>query len=342
VKLLARYGLALTRPRAALAVAGARDHAGRSGSDLLLAFVVLVLVTRARALASSVWVGMAIGWGFGLRGILATLTDALAIDLGFLVIGALVIYAAAGRRRDLGRASDLACVAVLPVVVVELLVAVILLAAQGEPSRAMLATGWLAGAAWTGILIALGTLEARRPSSPPDAAPALARRTGWGLAALVVAGVAVQGIWLSRYMDNMRPAAPGDPAPEFTLPRIAAKGARGEPFSLASTHGKLVVVDFWATWCNPCMKSLPHLAAFQTKHPDAVVIAINIDDDPAEARAVFDEAHYPMTLLAGDDATKTRYSVGAIPHTVLIDRAGLIRRIARGNRIDLEREISAF
>jgi hypothetical protein len=49
-----------------------------------------------------------------------------------------------------------------------------------------------------------------------------------------------------------------------------------------------------------------------------------------------------MTLLAGDDATKTRYSVGAIPHTVLIDRAGLIRRIARGNRIDLEREISAF
>jgi hypothetical protein len=57
---------------------------------------------------------------------------------------------------------------------------------------------------------------------------------------------------------------------------------------------------------------------------------------------VFDEARFPMTLVLGDEITKTRYGVGAIPHTVLIDREGKVRKVSRGSKIDLEREISGL
>ncbi len=341
MSLLARLGLAIAAPRAALAIAGDREHPGRSGSDLLLAIVVVILVTQARGLIGAAWLGIAVEPMLGVRAAIQSLTDALAVDLGFLVVGALVIWAAAGPRRDLGRAADLACVAVLPLLVVDLVGTIVVLAFELEVSRALMSALSMVAFTWTGILIALACLEVRRKDPQPPAPVSLARKAGWGILAIVLAGLVVQTVWVVRYLDRMRPVVDGDIAPAFKLPRIAAKGALAEPFALEDARGKIVVLDFWATWCGPCLKAMPKLEAFQRKHPDALVITINIDD-PAEARAIFDEAGYTLMLLAGDPPTSDRYDVGAIPHTVVIDRSGIVKRVVRGGKIDLEREISAL
>ncbi len=343
MSLLSRLGLAVVRPRAALAIAGDREHAGRSGSDLLVALLVVIVVTQARALIRGVWLGTLVEPQLGVRAVLAALTDALAIDLGFLVLSALVIWAVSSPRRDLGRASDLACVAVLPLLFVDLVATVVVLGLDLAISRNLLTVFSLVAYAWTGMLVTLAVLEARRVGRPAVTTPGIAKTAGWGLVAVTLAGIAVQTVWVARYVDRMRPVMAGDPAPGFSLPRIGAKGALGERVALDSLRGKVVVLDFWATWCGPCIKAMPRLEAFQRKHADnVVVVAINIDD-PAEARSMFDAAAYTaMTLLAADAAVTDRYDVGAIPHTVVIDRSGVVRKITRGGKIDLEREISGL
>jgi thiol-disulfide isomerase/thioredoxin len=336
--MIERLGLALVRPRAALAVAGDREHAGRSGTDLLIAIAVLVVVTQLRAIVSAVWLGAAVEATLGLRAIVQTLTDVLAIDLGFLLLGALVIWAASGPRRDLGRASDLSCVAVLPLVFVELVATVIVLALGLDVPRGVMTGLSLVAYTWTGVLIALAISVVRAPTPSIEATP-VARKAGWALAGVVAAGLVVQAIWFVRYVDTMRPVMAGDPAPAFELPRIEAKGTLGSKVALASSRGKVVVLDFWATWCHPCLASLPRLEAFQRQHPEVAVMTINLDD-PAEARAIFDQRGFSMALLAADQDVAGRYNVGPIPHTVVIDPQGQVRAVHRGGKLDLEREIA--
>jgi thiol-disulfide isomerase/thioredoxin len=340
VTLVERLGLALVRPRAALAGAGNRDHAGRSGTDLLIAIAVMVVVTQLRAIVSAVWLGAAVEATLGLRALVQTLTDVLAIDLGFLLLGTLAIWAASGPRRDLGRASDLSCVAVLPLVFVELVATVIVLALGLEVPRGVMTVLSLGAYMWTGVLVALAISVVRAPAPPVDATAA-ARRAGWGIVAVAAAGLVVQAVWMVRYIDTMQPVMAGEPAPPFALPRIEAKGALGPRVELESARGKVVVLDFWATWCGPCIASLPRLDAFARKHPEVVVLTVNLDD-AEQARAIFDERGFSLTLLAADQDITRRYSVTAIPHTVLIDPQGLVRAVHRGGSFDLEREIAAL
>jgi thiol-disulfide isomerase/thioredoxin len=341
VKLVGRIGAAVVRPRAALAIAGDRRHAGRSGSDLLLAIIVLLVATQLRAIVTAAWLGVTVDGSLGARAFVQTLTDTLVVDLGFLVVGAVAIYVASGDKRDLGRAFDFACVAALPLLLVDLAASVVVYAGELTVPRTVMWILSFISYAWTAALIVLACVEARRSEPTPLTDPQLARRAGWGVVALALAGIAVQGIWLARHADLVRPMTPGDPAPQFVLPRITSATTLGPPVSLADTRGKVVVLDFWATWCNPCLRAMPRLDALARAHPDIAVLAINIDD-PGEAWALFDERKYAMTLLAGDRETSDRYGVAAIPHTVVIDRSGNVRRVFRGGAMDLEREVSAL
>ncbi|HEY5926297.1 MAG TPA: TlpA disulfide reductase family protein [Kofleriaceae bacterium] len=340
MKLLDRIGMALVRPRAALALAGDRKHAGRSGSDLLLAILVLIVVTQPRALVAATWLGFAVDAALGVRALVQTLTDMLVIDLGFLVIGAAIIYLASGTRRELGRAFDFACVAVLPLLFIELLASVVVYAAQLRVTPNMMWAFSLVSYAWAAALVGLACLEARRPSQV-GATPMgkHARRAGWGIVAVALASVVVQLVWVGGHIDRVRPMTPGNLAPQFALPRITGKDTLGEFVSL--TPGKIHVIDFWATWCGPCLKAMPKLDALARAHPEVVVLAINIDDS-AHAWELFAERNYGMTLLAGDRDTGERYGVRAIPHTVVIDQSGTVRRVFRGGMTNLDREVQAL
>jgi thiol-disulfide isomerase/thioredoxin len=131
----------------------------------------------------------------------------------------------------------------------------------------------------------------------------------------------------------------GVEAPEIALPRIGAGGALGERVTLAASRGKITLLDFWATWCKPCLASMPRLDQV-ARASDVAVIAINLDD-PAAARALFDQRGYAMTLVADDGDTSQRYRVTEIPHTVLIDRHGVVREVVRGAS-DLTAKIEAI
>jgi thiol-disulfide isomerase/thioredoxin len=336
VTLLERLGLALVRPRTALAVAGDREHAGRSGSDLLLAILVLIVATQLRAIVAGVWLAVTVSGALGARAIVQMLADTLIVDLGFLVVSAAVIYAASGGKRELGRAFDFACVAVLPLLFVDLFASVVVYAADVSVPRTVMKVLSIISYKWMGVLTVLACIEARKPFAV--VATPLARRAGWALAAIALAGIVVQVVWLTRHFDRVKPMRPGDPAPQLALPKIIGKQTLGDVVSL--TPGKVHVIDFWATWCNPCLKALPKLDALARRYPELVVLAINIDDGEA-AWELFAERNYAMTLLAGDRETSDRYGVAAIPHTVVIDRAGHVRRVFRGGTMNLDREVSA-
>ena len=120
------------------------------------------------------------------------------------------------------------------------------------------------------------------------------------------------------------------PAPDFTL-----RSMDGPNLRLAEQRGRVVMVNFWATWCGPCRQEMPHLNKLYDKYRDAgfVLLGVNIDDN---ARTATDLAtklglKFPV-LLDTDKAVSRLYDLGSMPATVLIDREGRVRHLHRGYR----------
>ncbi len=150
-----------------------------------------------------------------------------------------------------------------------------------------------------------------------------------GRVLLVLAAVAltVNVVWIARHLDWLRPLEAGQPAPAFEL---AVLTAGAPPVRDRDLRGKVVVLEFWATWCGPCLQSLPRVDAAARRWGDrATVIAVNLDDR-AKAAALFAEAGYRITLAADDGETSARYQVDVLPHVVVIDGDGVVRMVGQG------------
>jgi len=160
-----------------------------------------------------------------------------------------------------------------------------------------------------------------------------ARWAGRGLFAVALAIFALNLAWVARNYDQLRPIAPGDPAPLFELPRLAHDGKLvAAPLSLQSLRGSVVLVEFWASWCKPCRKSMPALERLYRRYRDDgfEVIAIKTDGPGmGKARSVAAATTFPMALDDEEEVAEL-YKVGTIPHLVLIDRAGVVRYVHRG------------
>ena len=122
----------------------------------------------------------------------------------------------------------------------------------------------------------------------------------------------------------------GQPAPAVAGARLDGQGQ----LSLAGLRGKVVYLDFWASWCKPCALSLPTLDGFRKEFgKDFAVLAINVDHDPALARAFLSRrpVGYP-SLFDPKGEFPVRFGVETMPTSFLIDRQGVIRRVHKGFR----------
>jgi thiol-disulfide isomerase/thioredoxin len=162
------------------------------------------------------------------------------------------------------------------------------------------------------------------------------------LLAIAAIGLILNTVWIARNWHEMRPISSGDIAPEFVLPSIDQRGNLGAPVSLSSQRGKVVLIDFWATWCGPCMRSMPAIEAVYRKLRDRgfTVLSINTDgsDETAAARRAVARTSFP--LLVDDGVVQDMYKVRTIPHLVLVDRLGVVRHVHRGSSRSLERSLT--
>jgi peroxiredoxin len=119
-------------------------------------------------------------------------------------------------------------------------------------------------------------------------------------------------------------------APDFTL-----RTSDGRNVRLEELHGKVVLLNFWATWCGPCREEMPRLQALYDKYRGSglVLLGVNIDDNPNAALAIAQKlkVSFPV-LLDTDKSVSKRYDLSTMPSTVLIDRDGQIRYVHRGYR----------
>ena len=126
------------------------------------------------------------------------------------------------------------------------------------------------------------------------------------------------------FILGANPVVGKEKAPNFTLVDI-----NGEQFSLSDHLGKVVLLDFFATWCGPCVSEIEHLKGLYNKYPRDQFIIISIGVDPQETNndlRNFAQQHGMEWTVARDtDQVSDKYDVSPIPHLVIVDAEGYIQ-----------------
>jgi len=128
--------------------------------------------------------------------------------------------------------------------------------------------------------------------------------------------------------DILRMDLVGAPAPAF----VNAKALTGAPSSLASLKGRVVIIDFWASWCGPCRMLAPKLSTLKNRFGAQGLTVVGITSDDAEHAATFAEHHgmtYP-SLSDPKEETNKVYGIVGLPTMIVIDKKGVVRDVFVG------------
>jgi thiol-disulfide isomerase/thioredoxin len=198
---------------------------------------------------------------------------------------------------------------------------------------------------------------ASEPAAPPE--PGLSRKAAW--LAMGAVTLALLLIWLAPginhvdepFATNTATGSPGEPEDAAFAGKPAKldfklKDMNGVDVRLDSFKGKVILINFWATWCGPCKAEIPSLVELQEKYADDLVVLGFSVDDPAEKMKPYAEEYkvnYP--LLVGNGREDVQNAFGpllGIPVSVIIGRDGIIAKKHTGiaTKEQFEREIQAL
>jgi len=117
-------------------------------------------------------------------------------------------------------------------------------------------------------------------------------------------------------------------------PRLELKDVEGRSLRLSDYKGKVVLLNFWATWCAPCRAEMPDLVKWQREYKSRGLQVIGVTYPPEELAEVLEfiksiEVNYPVAL--GEEQTKAIFDKGEnLPVTVVIDKKGMVREVVQG------------
>lgn len=171
------------------------------------------------------------------------------------------------------------------------------------------------------------------------------------LIAIAAVAATFAGYYTSTALRGDTPTAAGLP-PEAaeTLLAITLPDVDGQPHALADWRGQILIVNFWATWCPPCIKEIPEFSAVSRRHADNPVQFVGISIDTADNVREFNERFdVPYPLLIGTSqtlglASEVGNTARALPFTVIIDMNGRIANVTLGtlNEEQLEGKIRSL
>jgi thiol-disulfide isomerase/thioredoxin len=182
------------------------------------------------------------------------------------------------------------------------------------------------------------------------------------LVILVTVGMAIRwkrdsiGAWVSELITDLvsKPtqALVGKPAPDFTLTVLDGPG-RTKKVSKADLAGKVVMIDFWATWCSPCLKELPEVAKMMESYAakNAVIVALSQDEGEGGVREKVEETlrkrgldlqKGSVGMVALDPTLEVgeKFKVSALPAVIILDSKGVVQSVHIGLSRDLRSVLS--
>lgn len=128
----------------------------------------------------------------------------------------------------------------------------------------------------------------------------------------------------------------GKPAPDFTLRTLD-----GKKVSLSELKGKVVLVNFWATWCPPCREEMPLFEKVYKKYKDKgfEILAVSTDSSVEPVKKFVEEFNVSFPVLLDDGKVSSLYSIQGLPTSFLIDREGKVVKVRLGKYKEIERDL---
>ncbi len=146
---------------------------------------------------------------------------------------------------------------------------------------------------------------------------------------VILIGIVVVGVFTlaTSLFNGQDIPKKGDAAPGFTLPLM-----QGGESALSDYAGQVVVINFWGTYCPPCVNEMPLIQSYYDKYKDQglTVLGVNENDPLVTAKAFVKQYALTFPIMMDRDTVRKRYGVTAYPTTVFVDRGGKIVEIREG------------